>query len=101
MIGARYFRGRLCRRDGEFIAAGPEIRAARGRGDLLHDIAEHSVGGRERDPALDLDLEDSRGAACVMRMDDNVIERPALACALQLDLIDHHAGETARLAARQ
>ena len=36
-----------------------------------------------------------------MRMDDNVIERPALACALQLDLIDHHAGQAARLTGRQ
>ena len=36
-----------------------------------------------------------------MRMDDDVIERPAFACALQLDPIDHHAGQAARLTARQ
>ena len=101
MIRARYSRGGLCRRDGEFIAAGPEIRPARGRGNLLHDVAEHTVGGREDDLALDLDLKGSRGAAFVMRMDDNVIERPTLACALQLDVVDHHAGQTAWLTARE
>ena len=36
-----------------------------------------------------------------MRMDDDVVERPALACALQLDPIDHHARQTTRLTARQ
>lgn len=45
LIWARYFRGRLCRRDGKFIAAGPEIRTSRRIGDLLHDVAEHLVGG--------------------------------------------------------
>src|SRR6184192_877928 len=95
LIWARYSRGSLCRRDGEFIAASPEIGATSRVGDLLDDIAEHFVRGRERDLALDLDLEHGSSATRVMRMDDDVIERPALTCALQLDPIDHHAGQPA------
>ena len=35
-----------------------------------------------------------------MRMDNDVIERSALACALHLDPIDRHAGHASRLTAR-
>ena len=56
LIWARYSCGSLCRRDGEFIAARPEIRTASGGGDLLHDVAEYFVGGREGNLALDLDF---------------------------------------------
>jgi hypothetical protein len=34
-------------------------------------------------------------------MDDDVVEQPAFARTLQFDLIDHHAGQAARLTARQ
>ena len=53
------------------------------------------------DFALDLDFDDGGPATRVVRMDDDVVERPTLACALQLDPIDHHAGQAARLARRQ
>src|SRR5579864_3482241 len=96
-----YSRGGLCRCDSELITGGPEILTARRGGDLLHDVTEHFVPGRECDLSLDLDLEDGRRASRVMRMDDDVIERPAFACALQLDPIDHHARQTTRLTARQ
>jgi len=92
LIWPGYFCGSLCCCNGEFITGSPEIRTARRCGDLLHDVAEHLVARRERDLALDLDLDNGRRTTRVMSMDDDVIERPPLACALKLNSIDHHPG---------
>src|SRR5262249_33892423 len=87
--------------DCKLVVAGPEIRSARGLGDLAHDRPEYQVAGRKSDTSLDLDLEHSRFALCIVSVDDNVVERPAFSRPLKLDAVDHSAGQATRLGAHQ
>src|SRR5262249_49873936 len=86
--------------DRKLVAAGPEIRSVRSLDDLAHDRAEDRVAGRKSDASLDLDLENSGIAARLVSVDDNGVERPALRRPLQLNAVDHSAGQAAGLGAR-
>src|SRR5262249_9504231 len=86
-------------RNCKLVAAGPKIRSARGLDDLAHDRLEYRVAGRKSDASLDLDLKHSGISARIVSVDNNVVERPALARALQLDTVDHRTGQAARLGA--
>jgi hypothetical protein len=57
----------------KFVAAGPEVRFARGFDDLAHDFAEHLIAGGKSDGAFDLDLDDRRIATGIMGVYDNVV----------------------------
>lgn len=71
------------------------------RCDLRDDLPENVIGGREADRALDLDLQNSGVAAGVVRVHDDVVERPPFGRTLKLDRIDRSTGQPPRLATRQ
>jgi hypothetical protein len=84
-------------RDGELMTPVGKIERWECARELLHDILEHRVAGRERNRAFDLHLQHGRLANLRGAADDHIIKGMALAGALEFDTLDRHTGQTARL----
>lgn len=72
----------------EFIPDLQELRFARNLGDLAHDGAEDRVARRESDVPFDLHFENRGVTLCVVRIDDDVIQRMSLGRPLEFHPID-------------
>ena len=87
--------------DGKFIPPLQKFRFTRDLCDLAHDITKDWIGRRERNAPFDLDFEDRGISLCVMRVNNDVIQRMPLGSPLEFYAIDGCSRQSAGFGAHE